>query len=268
MLAAAICLLLAQAAAGMILSAAVARAPAGPGFYRMILLVAGGLLTIGLGVRIAGGAPALPPLGWAGPAWAWMVLATVVFGARARGDAPESFLWLHLAAAGAVAAVLLEPATWAVGAALGGWGALVYSLGLLSVAPTLGGVVFAMLLAHWYLVEPRLPIEPLRDVLVLFAGSEVLKLALLAGVIAFHGPGWIAGEGGLTRAFVVGNALFVGMRGFLGNLAPLGMAWMTWKTLEIRSIQSATGILYAAVVFVLFGETISLYLSLATGQPY
>ena len=45
-------------------------------------------------------------------------------------------------------------------------------------------------------------------------------------------------------------------------------SWMTWKTVEIRSIQSATGILYAAVVFVLFGETIRIYLSLATGQPY
>ncbi len=43
---------------------------------------------------------------------------------------------------------------------------------------------------------------------------------------------------------------------------------MTWKTVEIRSIQSATGILYAALVFVLFGEVISAYLSLATGQPY
>ncbi|SVC87867.1 uncharacterized protein METZ01_LOCUS340721, partial [marine metagenome] len=50
--------------------------------------------------------------------------------------------------------------------------------------------------------------------------------------------------------------------------APIGLAWMTWKTVELRSIQSATGILYAAVVFVLFGETISIYLSLATGQPY
>lgn len=267
MLTAAICLLLAFAAAGMILSAAVARAPAGPGFYRMILLVAGGLLTIGLGVRLAGGASSLPPLGAAAPAWAWMVAATVVFGARARGDAPESFLWLHLAAAGAAAAVLLEPALHSTGG-LGGWGAILYSVGLATVAPALGGVIFAMLLAHWYLVEPRMPIEPLQHVLLLFAGSEILKLVLLAGLLAVHGPVWSAGEGGLVRAFVMGNALFVGMRAILGNLAPLGMAWMTWKTVEIRSIQSATGILYAAVVFVLFGETISVYLSLATGQPY
>jgi len=58
------------------------------------------------------------------------------------------------------------------------------------------------------------------------------------------------------------------LAGRVGVLAPLGLTWMTWKTVEIRSIQSATGILYAAVVFVLFGEVISAYLSLATGQPY
>jgi len=99
-------------------------------------------------------------------------------------------------------------------------------------------------------------------------GAELIELVLLAAIITIHWPEWASGPGGMMRAFVLGDALFVAVRLFLGVLAPLGLGWMTWKTVQIRSIQSATGILYAAIVFVLFGEVISLYLSLATGQPF
>ena len=87
-------------------------------------------------------------------------------------------------------------------------------------------------------------------------------------MVAIHLPEWTGNDGGLLRAFVLGEALFVAVRATLGVLAPLVLGWMTWKTVQIRSIQSATGILYAAIVFVLFGEVISLYLSLSTGRPY
>jgi hypothetical protein len=36
---------------------------------------------------------------------------------------------------------------------------------------------------------------------------------------------------------------------------------MSWKSAEIRSTQSATGILYIAMIFVLFGELMSLVLA-------
>ena len=122
--------------------------------------------------------------------------------------------------------------------------------------------------AHWHLIQPTMPVEPLNRVLRLFIGAELIELVLLAAIITIHWPEWASGPGGMMRAFVLGDALFVAVRLFLGVLAPLGLGWMTWKTVQIRSIQSATGILYAAIVFVLFGEVISLYLSLATGQPF
>ncbi len=43
---------------------------------------------------------------------------------------------------------------------------------------------------------------------------------------------------------------------------------MTWKTAQIRSTQSATGILYIAMIFVLFGELTSMILAGRAGVMY
>jgi hypothetical protein len=47
----------------------------------------------------------------------------------------------------------------------------------------------------------------------------------------------------------------------MGLLAAAIAAYLTWKTAEIRSTQSATGILYITMIFVLFGELTSLVLA-------
>ena len=114
---------------------------------------------------------------------------------------------------------------------------------------------------HVIVVDPTRPQR-------LFIGTEVLQLFLVGTIIVLHWQDWSSGPGGILRAFVLGDALFVAVRLFLGVLAPLALGWMTWKTVQLRSLQSATGILYAAIAFVLFGEVISLFLSLATGQPF
>ena len=48
------------------------------------------------------------------------------------------------------------------------------------------------------------------------------------------------------------------MRWGMGFAAPLVATILAWKTVQIRSTQSATGILYAAMALVLFGELTSL----------
>jgi hypothetical protein len=50
--------------------------------------------------------------------------------------------------------------------------------------------------------------------------------------------------------------------GFLGTAISV---YMTWKTAQIRSTQSATGILYITMIFVLFGELTSLILAVDGG---
>ena len=54
--------------------------------------------------------------------------------------------------------------------------------------------------------------------------------------------------------------LLIGRWG-MGFLAAGVATYMTWKTAQIRSTQSATGILYITMIFVLFGELMSLVLA-------
>lgn len=269
MLAAASSVLLVYTAVGMLISAAVARSPAGRGFYRLTLVLGFGCLTLGLGLRFGPAADTLPTLSTAAAvAYAVSAIATTVFMFGLRKDVAPQFAGLTAAAAAGLVAVLADSAILAGAETLTPAGTFLYRFGLLSAVPSVGGVFFGMLLAHWYLIEPRMPTEPLQRTLILFAATEVAMLISLGGVVAYHWPEWTGMDGGLLRAFTLGNAIFVAMRLFLGVLAPIGLAWMTWETVKIRSIQSATGIFYAAMVFVLFGATIGIYLSLASGQPY
>ena len=48
------------------------------------------------------------------------------------------------------------------------------------------------------------------------------------------------------------------MRWGMGFAGPVVAAILAWKTVRIRSTQSATGILYVAMILVLFGELTAL----------
>lgn len=272
MLVAAVSLLLTLAAVGMAAGLALSRPPAGAGFWRLMQLLIVAFLSLGIGLRwtTSAAAVSLPPIG-ALVAYLLCLAASAAVGVRAavqpvHEDRLAAGMLIAAAGAGGVA-LLLDPAT-VPAAPLPHLGEALYISGIVSIALTVGPVLLAMVLAHWYLVEPRMPLSPLRRVLTLFAAAEVLRLGQLAGVVAFHWEAWTTQPGGLLHAFTLGNALFVAVRGALGIVAPLALAWMTWKTVEIRSIQSATGILYAGVVLVLFGEVIALFLTLSTGLPH
>ena len=54
---------------------------------------------------------------------------------------------------------------------------------------------------------------------------------------------------------------FVLLRWLSGIVIVAALAWLTWQTLKIPNTQSATGILYAAVILVFIGELTSQLLS-------
>ena len=268
MLVAAVSILFVCGAIGMLVSAWIASPPTGPGFWRLSLLLVITGIGFGAGLRLVGLAPTLAPIGVvSGSLLAAAVVVVIAFGVTLAGQPEEPrFILLGVASALALAAQATDPALLPAG--IGGLTAIIYLGGRITLIAALGSVLLAMILAHWYLIQPTMPVAPLNRVLALFLGAEVVELFLVAAIIWLHWPEWATAPGGIMRAFVLGDALFVAVRLVLGILAPLGLGWMTWKTVQIRSIQSATGILYAAIVFVLFGEVISLYLSLATGQPF
>lgn len=119
----------------------------------------------------------------------------------------------------------------------------------------LGATLAAMLLGHHYLTAPTMSIEPLKRY-VRFMGWGLLARGALgvAGVALAQGAVPALGLGAPTAD----SWLFPMMRWGMGFAAPALATAMAWKTVEIRSTQSATGILYAAMTLLLFGELSSL----------
>lgn len=136
------------------------------------------------------------------------------------------------------------------------------------ISAALGGLFFAavvltMNLGHWYLVSRSLPFQLLARGAALFAGLSVLRGALLALAIAANPrPEGLDALLSLDR-----DALFFLFRVVWGIVGPLALSWFIWRTAEMKSNQAATGLLYVALVFVLIGELLASYLTVATGFP-
>src|SRR5262249_44458148 len=137
----------------------------------------------------------------------------------------------------------------------------------LTSALLLGAAAAAMILGHYYLVVLDLPIAALKRLTVLLVVALGLRLAVVG--LVFVGPV----HAGLEEARLVAGGLwsadgvFVWMRLLFGLAGPLSLIWLVWKTVEIRSTQSATGILYVQLFLVLAGELPAKDLRVAAGMP-
>ena len=119
----------------------------------------------------------------------------------------------------------------------------------------LGSTLTAMLLGHYYLTSPAMSIAPLVKFTRCMATA--LGVRLILGLIAL---GFVA-----THATPGVSGLFLAIRWGMGFAGPGLATLLAWKTVEIRSTQSATGILYIAMTLVLFGELTSLILATGGG---
>jgi len=126
-----------------------------------------------------------------------------------------------------------------------------------------GSVLLIMNLGHWYLVSRSLPFALLARGAALFAGLAIFRTLYLGLAVATH-PG---SEGLHTLVSLERDALFFLFRVLWGIVGPLALSYFIWRTAEMKSNQAATGLLYVALVFVLIGELLSSYLTVATGFP-
>lgn len=185
-------------------------------------------------------------------------------------EAEEGWFWLFLGAA--AGACLLGSLSWTPEALPSGYGCLAAGLlglvfalwtlpgraaGLpihrawlgfddLSSAGLIGLTVTAMLLGHWYLIAPGMSLTPLQRLLGGLYAAVGLRSVAAAGPLAawlFGGPPF----DGLAWAWLA-------LRWGVGIVGLLLLLWMVQQTVRIRSTQSATGILYVAVIFCFFGE--------------
>jgi len=120
----------------------------------------------------------------------------------------------------------------------------------LSGAWLLGGSVAAMLLGHWYLTAKGMPLAPLIRLNWLFLAAVVARGLFAAGFL-IAGPkiDWSA------------HGVWLGMRWGAGIAGPLVMGVLVFRILRYRNTQSATGVLFAAVILVFMGEMASILLT-------
>jgi hypothetical protein len=122
----------------------------------------------------------------------------------------------------------------------------------------LGFTMAAMLLGHWYLNAPGMQLAPLRKLLIAIAVAVVAQ-AVVCGLGLFLELG--------IRDLSTPDWLFLTLRWSFGLIGVLILVGLAWQTLAIPNTQSATGILYVAVMGVFVGETMSLLLSAESVYP-
>lgn len=158
----------------------------------------------------------------------------------------------------------------------------------------LGGVGTAMLLGHWYLNTPTASGKPLEFATTLTIIGIVAQIAfgLLAGPVTYIHPTTTALAPPITKSIHTGiaqpapqlaplatttptptsvttvkspvphgvtfnNTILLLLEYALGLGFPLILSGIALKLVKERSFQSATGMLYIAVVFVFFGEILA-----------
>src|ERR1051326_103355 len=139
-------------------------------------------------------------------------------------------------------------------------GGLGVPLATLAGAMALGSAITGLSLGHWYLVSPTLAIHPLIRVTFLCLGAILAQLILLP--LLGYGPG--APPQGQNELFTQ-DGLFLGVRIIFGLVVPAIAAVMTWRTARIRSLDSATGLLYIVAALILAGEIAARTLFFLTG---
>jgi hypothetical protein len=140
------------------------------------------------------------------------------------------------------------------------------ALAAISSSLLLGSSLVAMVLGHWYLVARGLSFHLLERAVIAACLGLALRTAAAGAAAASQGARYLALWQELGPAqFGVSHGLFLGARLLFGLLAPAGLLWMALVCVRERSNQSATGILYVEVAFVLMGEILARYLLVNAG---
>ncbi len=127
----------------------------------------------------------------------------------------------------------------------------------------LGITHYAMLLGHYYLVVPKLTEKPLLICLKIF--WVIFGIKFIWSAIALSGASQYLAEGSMLGEGFLFNWILVSMRALWGYGAMIVLSYFAWRLCRMRSIQSATGVLYIMVFFVFVGELISSYIYLKLG---
>ncbi|MFT4538558.1 MAG: hypothetical protein ACI835_000993 [Planctomycetota bacterium] len=234
------------------------KVPLGPFFFRMM----GTTAMIPLAGAILG-----PPLvgdsSWSSPvvvASALAVLAFPVIQAPVKARTRALALYWSTICCGAAIVFAVQEAPLVAGP-----GAIALAaLSTMATGGVAGGVGLAMVVGHWYLTVPQLPVSWLQRLNRYTIVAMLASLLFLGLSVWLHAP---ALEDSRTPLLGPYGLFYLGGRISVGMALPLLFAWMAAGSLRYQNTRSATGILYASTVVVLIGAAASLSLQDTYGVP-
>ncbi len=144
----------------------------------------------------------------------------------------------------------------------------VYPVSFFLSALVLGTVTVGMLIGHWYLIDTGQTLDPFIRIYKFFVVVLIVQSAFYwVSALLLYQFGSPPGPASLERLWSSHSTLLA-MRVLAGQITPLVLAWMIWRTLLIPHTMAATGLFYIALLAVFVGEILGRQILALTSLPF
>jgi hypothetical protein len=145
---------------------------------------------------------------------------------------------------------------------------LVYPTTFFLSSLLLGSVTVGMLIGHWYLIDTGQSLDPFIRIYKFFVIALIAQCAFFAlSLLALRFFGSSQSLVGIGRLWQYHSTLLL-TRVIVGQIAPLVLSWMIWRTLLIPHTMAATGLFYIALLGVFVGEILGRQILALTSLPF
>lgn len=145
---------------------------------------------------------------------------------------------------------------------------VIYPAAFLLSSLLLGSVTVGMLIGHWYLIDTGQSLDPFIRIYKFFVYALVAQcLFYLLAPLGLYLAGRPESVKALERLWQNHATLLVS-RLVAGQIAPLILSWMIWRTLLIPHTMAATGLFYIALLGVFVGEILGRQILALTSLPF
>jgi hypothetical protein len=145
---------------------------------------------------------------------------------------------------------------------------LIYPIAFFLSALLLGSVTVGMLIGHWYLIDTGQSIDPFVRIYKFFVAALLLQSGfLMLSALWIYLAGASSTLASLKMLWAKHSTLLV-TRIAVGQVAPLLLSWMIWRTLLIPHTMAATGLFYIALLGVFVGEILGRQILSLSSLPF
>lgn len=144
---------------------------------------------------------------------------------------------------------------------------VVYPLAFFLSALLLGSVTVGMLIGHWYLIDTGQSLDPFIRIFRFFVIALIVQGSVsLLSFFALDLIGSPQSHVAIQRLWQ-SHATLLLTRVLVGQVAPLIIAWLIWRTLLVPHTMAATGLFYIALLGVFVGEILGRQILALTSLP-